>query len=180
MLSSRFLQSKATIPENDVPAPRLQVLLAGMNSLRATASSLRDELGFISKNVTILSNATRFVVECTKDVKQVIYTGSLTSTQENGAEEQRLGVETRPEPRLGRFESARFNAGPLVSISLFRCTCTGQRQAECAAGLRRGPRQWRPPLGNPSSPADWVVAAVFRRVRHGHARRRMDGDHVID
>lgn len=42
-----------------MPAPRLQVLLAGMNNLRSTASGLRDELAQINKNVTTLTNLTR-------------------------------------------------------------------------------------------------------------------------
>ena len=48
-----------TVTESDVPAPRLQVLLAGMNSLRATTNNLRDELILISKNVSVMTNLTK-------------------------------------------------------------------------------------------------------------------------
>jgi hypothetical protein len=48
-----------TVTESDVPAPRLQVLLAGMNSLRTTTNNLRDELLLISKNVSVMANLTK-------------------------------------------------------------------------------------------------------------------------
>lgn len=47
------------VGETDVPAPRLQVLLAGMNSLRASTNGLRDELTNINKNISSLSNMTK-------------------------------------------------------------------------------------------------------------------------
>ena len=47
------------VVESDVPAPRLQVLLAGMNSLRATTNGLKDELILVSKNVSALTNLTK-------------------------------------------------------------------------------------------------------------------------
>lgn len=47
--------------ESDVPGPRLQLLSAGMSSLRAITNGLRDEIISISKNVSLLSNLTKYL-----------------------------------------------------------------------------------------------------------------------
>ncbi|XP_046440792.1 fibrinogen C domain-containing protein 1-like [Daphnia pulex] len=70
-------QAPARMTESDVPAPRLQVLLAGMNSLRTTTNNLRDELLLISKNVSVMANLTKIVEKRSDDfaTKQDLHRG---------------------------------------------------------------------------------------------------------
>lgn len=58
--------------ESDVPGPRLQLLSAGMSSIRAITNGLRDEIISISKNVSVLSNLTKYSEPLELDGERVL------------------------------------------------------------------------------------------------------------
>uniref|UniRef100_A0A0N7ZPE4 Fibrinogen C domain-containing protein n=1 Tax=Daphnia magna TaxID=35525 RepID=A0A0N7ZPE4_9CRUS len=88
----------ARMTESDVPAPRLQVLLGGMNSLRATANGLREELALINKNVSVLANLTKTFERRSEDfaTKQDIQRGITTLKSQDSAPARSLSHFIQP------------------------------------------------------------------------------------
>ena len=61
LLSESFVLLQGSfVLQGSENAPRFQVLLAGLNGLRTTTYELRREMDYLQKNVTVLTNLTRF------------------------------------------------------------------------------------------------------------------------